>query len=99
MTEQTEVETMAEAKTGTEMREYGFTVMVEKDGIIKLTPHNLNNDFEFVGLAAYVDAKKNDVLKRVGSTLEAQTLQSVGLIAQVLSGIFQGQAKADEKVG
>lgn len=99
MTEQTEVQTMAEAESGTEGREYGFTVMVEKDGTIKLTPHNLQNDFEFVGLAAYVSAKKDDVLKTLGLSLEARTLQGVGLLAQALSGMFQGQAKADEKVG
>lgn len=99
MTEQTEVQTMAEAESGTEGREYGFTLMVGKDGVIKMTPHNLQNDFEFVGLAAYVNAKKDDVLKTLGLSLEARALQGVGLLAQALSGMFQGQAKADEKVG
>ena len=95
--ETTEVQTMAEAET--ESREYGFTVMVEKNGTVKLTPHNLQNDFEFVGLAAYVNAKKDDVLKTIGLSLEARTLQSLGLMAKALAGMFQDQAKADEKVG
>jgi hypothetical protein len=74
-----------------EAREYGFSVMVEKDGNIKLTPHNLATDFEFVGLVEYVNQKKSDLLKTIGLSLEARTLHSLGLLAKALVQTVQEQ--------
>lgn len=95
-TEQKQMTETAEAEV---QREYGFTVMVQKDGNIVITPHNLMNDFEFVGLAEYVSRKKDDVLKTVGMSLEARTLQSIGLLAKALSGLVQERTEADSEVG
>lgn len=90
-------ETQVEEK---QTREYGFTVMVGKDGTIQLTPHNLANDFEFVGLAEYVSQKKADLLKTIGLGLEARTLHSVGLLAKTLLAQAQQELqKSDQPVG
>jgi hypothetical protein len=91
MTETTNASIEVEAKENA--REYGFTVMVEADGNIKLTPHNLVNDFEFVGLAEYVNQKKSDLLKTVGFSIETRTLQSIGLLAKALTGLVQEPVK------
>lgn len=72
-------------QTKEETREYGFTLMVEKDGNIKITPYNLLNDFEFVGLVEYANQKKFDLVKTIGLSLEARTLHAIGLLAKVLS--------------
>ena len=82
-----------------ETREYGFTLMVEKDGNIKLTPHNLANDFEFVGLAEYVSQKKSDLLKTIGLSVEARTLHSVGLLAKALVASVKETQVSDPQVG
>lgn len=86
-------ETQVEETTSEPVREYGFTVMVEKDGNIKLTPHNLVNDFEFVGLAEYVNQKKSDVVKTIGVSIETRTLHSIGLLAKALAGAAQNDLK------
>ena len=67
-----------------ETREYGFTVMVKQDGKIEINPHNLGNDFEFVGLVEYVNQKKSDILHVIGQSVEARTLHSVGVLAKGL---------------
>lgn len=78
-------------------REYGFTVMVKADGKIELTPHNLSNDFEFVGLVEYVNQKKSDILEVLGQSIGLKTLQSVAVLAKGLLGSMQQVAEASEK--
>jgi hypothetical protein len=80
-------------------REYGFTVMVKADGNIQLTPHNLVNDFEFVGLAEYVNQKKTDLLKTISLSVETRTLQSIGLLAKALTGLVQEPVNKEAEVG
>ena len=92
MTTETKVE---ETKT----REYGLTVMVQADGNIVLTPHNLHNDFEFAGLVAYLNQKKDDLMKTIGLSIETRTLQSVGLLAKVLANTAQEALKSDPQAG
>lgn len=77
-------------------REYGFTVMVGSDGKIQITPHNLANDFEFVGLIEYVNQKKNDILEVLGQSIGVKTLQSVAVLAK---GLLSGIEKAAEGSG
>lgn len=78
-------------------REYGFTVMVEQDGQIKLTPHNLNNDFEFVGLVEYVNQKKSDILSVLGQSISVKTLQSVAVLAKSFLGSLEQASQSSEK--
>lgn len=86
MTEVTETEATEVANTA---REYGFTLMVDGDGSITIKPHNLLNDFEFIGLVEYANQKKTDLLKVLGMSIEARTLTSVGQLAQVLGSLIQ----------
>lgn len=79
-------------------REYGFSLMVGVDGDIKITPHNLLNDFEFIGLVEYANQKKSDLLKILGMSIEARTLTSIGQLATVLSGLIQ-PVKDEAQVG
>jgi hypothetical protein len=65
-------------------REYGLTVMVQGDGKITITPHNLVNDFEFAGLVEYLGQKKSDLLKTIGMSIEHRNMQATGYIAKVL---------------
>lgn len=90
MTTESQVEVKEDKQ---DSREFGFTVMVKKDGDIQLTPHNLVNDFEFAGLVDYVVQKKADLMKTIGLSLETRTLQSVGMLAKAL---LQGTEKAKE---
>lgn len=78
-------------------REYGFTVMVKKDGKIEITSHDLSNDFEFVGLAEYVNHKKSDVLAVLGQSISVKTLQSVGALAKVILSNSQQEPQAADK--
>jgi hypothetical protein len=77
-------------------REYGFTVMVGGDGKIQITPHNLANDFELVGLIEYVNQKKIDILEVLGQSIGVKTLQSVAVLAK---GLLSGIEKAAEGSG
>lgn len=79
-------------------REYGFSLIVKSDGDIQITPINLTNDFEFIGLVEYANQKKADLLKVLGMSIEARTLTSVGQLAQVLSGLIQ-PVKDEAQVG
>jgi hypothetical protein len=85
-----------ETKVEQPTREYGFTLMVKADGNIHLTPHDLNNDFEFAGLVAYVNQKKDDLMKTIGLSIETRTLQSVGLLAKVLANQASEALKSKE---
>ena len=77
-------------------REYGFTVMVGADGKIQITPHNLVNDFEFVGLIEYVNQKKSDILQVLGQSIGVKTLQSLAVLAK---GLLAGAEKTSEDSG
>jgi hypothetical protein len=81
-------------------REYGFTVMVGADGKIQITPHNLVNDFEFVGLIEYVNQKKCDILEVLGQSIGVKTLQSVAILAKgLLSGIEKTPEDSKQQTG
>lgn len=83
----------------TQTREYGLTVMVQADGNIVITPHNLQNDFEFAGLVAYLNQKRDDLMKTLGLSIETRTLQSVGLLAKVLANQAQEALKSTPEAG
>ena len=86
------MDTEVEKQEQPEAREYGFTVMVRKDGRIEITPHDLSNDFEFVGLAEYVNQKKTDVLAVLAQSVGVRTLQSVGVVAKAILGNLEQPA-------
>ena len=78
-------------------REYGFTVMVKQDGKIEITPHNLANDFEFVGLVEYVNQKKSDILAVLSQAISVKTLHSVAVIAKSILSNVEQVTQASEK--
>jgi len=92
-------ETTGTVEEQQETREYGFTLMVGKDGKIVLTPHNLANDFEFLGLAEYIDQKKRDLVNTMALGLEARTLHSVGLVAKLIAQTHQEAQKSEPQAG
>ena len=77
-------------------REFGLTVMVNPDGKIEITPHNLINDFEFVGLVEYLVQKKSDVLKTLGVSLEYRNLLATGEMAKIMKIAITNNAEQTE---
>ena len=78
-------------------REYGFTVMVKQDGKIEITPHNLTNDFEFVGLVEYVNHKKSDILSVLSQSISVKTLHSLATLAKAVLSSAEQTPQGSEK--
>ena len=95
MTEEVKAEAAAEAGDGKQEREYGFTLLVSKDGKINITPHNLVNDFEFIGLAQYVDAKKTELLQTLGQTLEFKAVTATSALTELFVKALSASAEAE----
>jgi hypothetical protein len=72
----------------TEVKPKGFSLLVNNDGVISLTPHNLQSDFELAGMIDYASTKKTELLKSIGKSPEVRTLQAVKGLTDILERVF-----------
>lgn len=84
--EEVVAEAAAEAK---EVVQKGFSLLVDEEGVIKLTPINLQNDFELVGYLQYGNQKADEILQSMAKSPEIRTLSAVSQLTGLLGNIFQ----------
>lgn len=89
-------EVVAEAAAPKEVEQKGFTLLVDEEGVIKLTPINLQNDFELIGYLQYGNQKANEILQSMAKSPEVRTLGAVSQLTGLLGTIFQ---KAEQVAG
>lgn len=72
-----------------EVEQKGFTLLVDEEGVIKLTPINLQNDFELIGYLQYGNQKASEILQSMAKSPEVRTLGAVSQLTGLLGEIFQ----------
>ena len=84
----------------TEVKPKGFSVLVNHDGVISLTPHNLESDFELAGMIDYASTKKDELLQSIGKTPGVRTLHAVKGLTDILERVFTtAQEQVENKAG
>jgi hypothetical protein len=80
-----------------EIKQAGFTFLVDETGKVTLTPVNVGNDFELVGMIDYVHNMKHDLLGKISNNTNYRTLKAVSLLANSLAKLeISAPAPAEE---
>ncbi|MDD3412577.1 MAG: hypothetical protein PHY47_01110 [Lachnospiraceae bacterium] len=62
----------------------GFTCLVDEQGVLKITPVNVENELEFIGFLAYANQKKEEILQKIANSPEHRTVAAVSQLTNVL---------------
>lgn len=86
------------SKEAVEVKPKGFSLLIDGEGAISLTPHNLQSDWELAGMIDYASSKKEELMKNLGRSPEFRTLQAVKGLTDVLSKVFAKEESEPAKV-